>query len=99
MHMTDRYENEVFGFGIATNNMANGTVKLSEDRYEIYVNDDFIGYKSLHNVSDQLSDVDDFLKSQGIEGFHSQLEGDHYYINGENAERIKDVLSVYCQNR
>lgn len=97
--MTDRYENEVFGFGTFTNHSDNGTAKLSEDRYEIYVNDDFVGYKSLHNVSDQLSDVDDFLKSQGIQGFQSLLEGDHYYISGENTERLKDVLSVYCQNR
>ncbi|WP_442599584.1 hypothetical protein [Neobacillus sp. D3-1R] len=97
--MTDRYENEVFGFGIATNNTANGATKLSEDRYEIYVNEDFVGYKSLHNVSDQISDVDDFIKSQGIVEFKGQLEGDHYYINGENPERLKDILSIYCRNR
>ncbi|UII56359.1 hypothetical protein LS684_02410 [Cytobacillus spongiae] len=75
--------------------------KLAEDQYELYVNEDFIGYKTLYHQLDDLRDVDEFLKRQGIDDFSSKLEGDHYYIdaNGENAERVKEVLEVYCQNR
>jgi hypothetical protein len=97
--MTGQYKNPIFGYAFTNNNDSEANAKLSKDRYEIYVNNDFIGYKSLMNTSDELSDVDDFLKSQGINEFQSQLNGDHYYISGSEAERIKDVLNVYCQNR
>jgi hypothetical protein len=97
--MTGQYKNPILGYALTKNNDSDANAKLSEDRYEIYVNNDFIGYKSLMNTSDDLSDVDDFLKSQGIKEFQSQLDGDHYHISASETERIKDVLSVYCQNR
>jgi hypothetical protein len=73
--------------------------KLTEDRYEIYLNQDFIGYKSLLNTSDELSDIDDFLKNQGIHEFQTRLDGDHYYVTSTNDDRIRDVLTIYFQNR
>jgi hypothetical protein len=97
--MTGQYKNPAFGYAFTNNNDSETNAKLSEDRYEIYVNNDFIGYKSLMNASDDLSDVDDFLKSQGINEFQSQLNGDHYLISATETERIKDILNVYCQNR
>jgi hypothetical protein len=97
--MTGQYKNPFLGYAFTNNNDSEANTKLSEDRYEIYVNNDFIGYKSLLNASDDLSDVDDFLKSQGINEFQSQLNGDHYHISASETERIKDVLNVYCQNR
>jgi hypothetical protein len=87
------------GLGLAIPGMENNETKLSEDRYEIYVNNDFVGYKTLYNATDNLSDVDDFVRNQGIQHFRSQLEGDHYYIETEDQVRAKDVLHVYCQNR
>jgi hypothetical protein len=97
--MTGQYKNPAFGYAFTNSNDSEANTKLSEDRYEIYVNNDFIGHKSLLNASDDLSDVDDFLKSQGIHDFQSQLDGDHYHISASEAERIKAVLNVYCQNR
>lgn len=97
--MTGGFDNQALGFSIATNNSVSGDTKLSEDRYEIYVNDNFVGYKTLLNVNDTMSDVDDFLKSQGFNGFQSQLDGDHYYIKTSDSDRIKDALNVYCHNR
>jgi hypothetical protein len=97
--MTGQYKNPAIGFAFTNNIETGANTKLSEDRYEIYVNNEFIGYKSLKNVSDDLSDVDDFLKSQGINEFQSQLNGDHYLISATETERIKDILNVYCQNR
>ncbi|MBS8265197.1 hypothetical protein DYI25_12150 [Mesobacillus boroniphilus] len=75
-------------------------VKLTEDQYDVYVNDDFIGKKSLKNQGENLSDIDDFLKLQGINDFTSSLDGDHYKImsDGSNAE-IADALNVYFHNR
>ncbi|MBT2643948.1 hypothetical protein J7I80_17020 [Bacillus sp. ISL-41] len=83
-------------------NNANGEnqVKLNEDQYDIYVNDDFVGQKSLKNQGEHLSDIDDFLKQQGITDFTASLDGDHYKIHtdGLNSE-IRDALKVYFNNR
>jgi hypothetical protein len=85
----------------AMNNAASDNqVKLNEDRYDIYVNDDLVGQKSLKNQGENLSDIDDFLKQQGITDFTASLDGDHYHIktNGPNAE-ITGALQVYFNNR
>ncbi|WP_079510033.1 hypothetical protein [Mesobacillus jeotgali] len=75
-------------------------IKLNEDQYDVYVNDDFIGKKSLKNQGEHLSDIDDFLKQQGIKDFTASLDGDHYKIrtDGLNAE-ITNALKVYFNNR
>lgn len=82
------------------NNDRDNQVKLNEDQYDIYVNDDFIGQKSLKNQGENLSDIDDFLKQQGITDFTASLDGDHYNIktDGSNAE-IAGALQVYFNNR
>jgi hypothetical protein len=87
------------GAGIPIMNLSSGDTKLSGDRYEIYVNEDFVGYKTLFNVSDSLTDVDDFLKTQGVQNFSSELDGDHYKIIADEANRIREILDIYCQNR
>jgi hypothetical protein len=97
--MTGQYENQAYGFAYINNKITGEDTKLEEDRYEIYLNSDFIGYKTLLNASEHLSDVDDFLKSQGINDFETQLDGDHYMVSANNDEKIRDVLTTYCQNR
>jgi hypothetical protein len=87
----------VSGNFFPSEDFANG--KLQDDRYEIYVNNDFVGYKILLNQSDSIEDVDDFLKQQGIKEFSGQLDGDHYYIQTNDANTVKDMLGVYCYNR
>lgn len=75
-------------------------VKLNEDSYDVYVNDDLVGQKSLKNEGEHLSDIDDFLKHQGISEFASSLDGDHYRIRTEgHVNDIKDALEVYFNNR
>jgi hypothetical protein len=75
-------------------------VKLNEDQYDVYVNDDFIGQKSLKNQGEHLSDIDDFLKQQGIADFTSSLDGDHYTIRTDGMDAdIADALRVYFNNR
>jgi hypothetical protein len=74
--------------------------KLNEDTYEVYVNEDFVGHKTLKNAGENLSDVDDFLRIQGIHNFSTSLDGDHYFIkSNDNVEKVKNALSVYFQNR
>jgi hypothetical protein len=75
-------------------------VKLTEDRYEVFVNGNFVGHKSLKTPGEQLSDIDGFLQSQGLNNFSSSLDGDHYQIetNGQDGD-ITNALSVYFNNR
>jgi hypothetical protein len=75
-------------------------VKLQEDRYDVYVNDDFVGQKSLKNQGEHLSDIDGFLKQQGITDFTASLDGGHYKIRAEGLDaEIADALKVYFNNR
>jgi hypothetical protein len=75
-------------------------VKLTEDRYEVFVNGNLVGRKSLKNPGEQLSDIDGFLRSQGLNNFSSSLDGDHYQIqtNGQDGD-ITNALNVYFNNR
>ena len=75
-------------------------MKLTEDRYEVFVNGNLVGRKSLKNPGEQLSDIDGFLRSQGLNDFSSSLDGDHYQIqtNGQDGD-ITNALNVYFNNR
>ncbi|RSK29467.1 hypothetical protein EJF36_20145 [Bacillus sp. HMF5848] len=78
------------------------TTKLSHDRYEVYVDGDYVGQKTLLNQSDDITDVNDFLKGQGHTAFSGVLDGDHYNIQAqstEEAQQIKDALHIYLQTR
>lgn len=80
---------------------SNNVSKLDEDRYEVYVNENFVGHKTLKNEGEKLSDVDDFLRNQGMNEFSASLNGDHYLIqtNEEDAKDLESALSVYFNNR
>jgi hypothetical protein len=92
------------GYNLLPINIVNGGsesgVKLNEDQYEVYVNENFVGHKTLKNVVENLSDIDDFLRNQGLNDFSSSLDGDHYRIQtNEHESDITDALSVYFNNR
>jgi hypothetical protein len=75
-------------------------VKLNEDQYEVYVNGNFVGHKTLKTQGEKISDVDDFLKAQGVTDFSSSLDGDHYHIQtNEQTGNVTIALSVYFNNR
>lgn len=75
-------------------------VKLNEDQYEVYVNESLIGHKTLKTQGENLTDIDAFLRNQGINSFLSTLDGDHYHIQtNENTDEIIDALEVYFNNR
>jgi len=85
---------------VYTNLDSDSDMKLTEDRYEVFVNGNFVGHKSLKNPGEQLSDIDGFLQSQGLNDFSSSLDGDHYQIQtNERDGDITDALSVYFNNR
>ncbi|MGM7723551.1 hypothetical protein [Metabacillus sp. Hm71] len=95
---------DLFGMGRTRFNMGifNGPspTQLSHDRYDVYVNQDFIGQKYLLTAQESVQDIDDFLMNEGYSQFQSYLDGDHYYINTvKNEQDIANVLKVYLQNR
>ena len=99
MNTDNPNDNYLFPLSGGKLDLQNG-VKLNEDTYEVYVNDNFVGHKTLKSAGEKLSDVDDFLQIQGIHNFSSSLEGDHYIIKtNEDTENLRDALSVYFNNR
>ncbi len=75
-------------------------VKLAQDRYEIYVNGDFVGFKPLLTQNASLEDVDSFLHEQGFKAFDAEATGDHYNIQTEaEDDKLKQALHVYLQTR
>ena len=74
--------------------------KLTEDRYEVFVNHSFVGQKTLKSRGEDLSDIDDFLRNQGFISFSSSINGDHYIISAnEHISEIENALTVYFNNR
>jgi hypothetical protein len=87
-------------FPFLVNMDENSDVKLTEDTYEVYVNNQLVGHKTLKTQGEQLSDIDDFLRQQNINEFSTSLDGDHYKIQTEGHDQdISDALSIYFNNR
>ncbi|GGE28903.1 hypothetical protein GCM10011391_04330 [Pullulanibacillus camelliae] len=78
---------------------AEDDTKLMHDRYEVYVNDDYIGNKTLIAQNEQIEDLNRFLNEQGLYEFSSDFEGDHVSIVSDTqADRIKEALHIHLQN-
>jgi hypothetical protein len=91
--------NNMFPF-FNVNPNADSNVKLNEDQYEVYVNGNFIGHKTLKTQGENLSDIDDFLLNQGFNNFSTSVDGDHYTIHVDHQDGdISNALSVYFNNR
>ncbi|MFB3164249.1 hypothetical protein ABLO26_23105 [Neobacillus sp. 179-J 1A1 HS] len=85
---------------VVTDFDASAGVKLNEDTYEVFVNGSFVGRKTLKNQGEDLSDIDDFLRNQGLNDFSTSVDGDHYMIKVRNQEEnFSNALSVYFNNR
>lgn len=79
---------------------SNSDVKLTEDQYEVYVNGNFVGRKTLKTQGEDLSDIDDFLQNQGFADFTTSVDGDHYTIHvNHQDDDLSNALFVYFNNR
>ena len=85
---------KLYGFGTDM-----GQANNAHDSYDVYVNDEFVGKKMLVTQTEDVHDIGDFLKLQGVEEVTTELDGDHYIIKSDNPERLKQVLETYLQNR
>lgn len=87
-------------FPFPTFNDESDDMKLNHDRYEVYVNGDFVGTKPLLAQNDTIEDLDEFLQEQGLTNFQSINEGDHFEITSADQEQqIKEALHIHLQNR
>jgi hypothetical protein len=80
----------------------NANMKLNHDRYDVYVNGEFVGHKTLLTQSEDITDVNDFLKVQGYQKFQGRLDGDHYDLQVEDANlsrEMMEALQIYLQSR
>lgn len=83
-------------------NFTNSDIKLNHDRYDVYVNGEFVGHKVLLTQSEDITDVNDFLKVQGFKGFEGRLNGDHYDLqvqDGQSSQDMREALQIYLQSR
>ncbi|MBU9724294.1 MULTISPECIES: hypothetical protein [Bacillaceae] len=77
-------------------------VKLNEDSYDLYVNDDYIGKHTFLVQQEDASAISDFLHQQGFGHVNMEVTGDHIIVHSaDNAdtERIEKALSVFLKNR
>lgn len=75
------------------------SLKNAHDAYDVYVNDEYIGKKVLLTQAEEIDDVLDFLKVQGVKDVSGRLDGDHYMIKSEDSEQVKNMIETYLQNR
>ena len=74
----------------------------NHDSYEVYVNGDYVGNKSLITQGEEISDIDKHLQLQGFKNFDEEVMGNHVDINTEDlveAKGIKKNLNVYLTIR
>lgn len=85
-----------FNGGLVNNYQRNS---LEHDSYHVYVNDDFVGDKVLIGQNEGVSDVTSYLINQGFQNFSANLDGNHFNIYSDEANKLKRTLSVYLNNR
>ncbi|WP_416147835.1 hypothetical protein ACM26V_16535 [Salipaludibacillus sp. HK11] len=79
-----------------------GNAKLNEDRYEMFVNGEFVGEHTLFAEKEEATDISDFLDKQGFHDVQMDVEGDHILIHCANESEANDVESavkVFIHNR
>ncbi|QFT90992.1 hypothetical protein FIU87_20290 [Bacillus sp. THAF10] len=93
-------EEALIGMAAFMNGYFDPGTKLSHDRYEVYVNGDFVGQKNLLSHKEDVTSVNEFLEAQGYHNYLSNINGDHYYIQTEKREHeLKQALQIYLNSR
>lgn len=76
--------------------------KLTEDQYDVFVDDKYVGKKTLYTQNEDFHDVADFLERQGFQNIEIELNGDHIVVHADDAqeaEKMRQALEVYLNNR
>lgn len=75
------------------------SLKYEHDAYDVYVNHEYVGKKLLLTQTEDLGDIVDFLKQQGIHNITAQLDGDHYMITCDDSDHAKQIIEMHINNR
>ncbi|PYZ91608.1 hypothetical protein CR194_18415 [Salipaludibacillus keqinensis] len=79
-----------------------GEMKLENERYEMFVNGEYIGEHTLYAEKEEATDIGDFLDHQGYHHVQIDVEGDHIMIHCQDkseADRVEQALRVFIHNR
>jgi transcriptional regulator of NAD metabolism len=99
-YMPGGTEGTMLGIAAFVNSSFDSSTKLAHDRYEVYVNGDFVGQKCLLSTREDVTSVNEFLHAQGYNDFLSNIDGDHYHIQTTKKEReLKQALQIYLHTR
>ncbi|MBM7645423.1 hypothetical protein JOD45_001634 [Scopulibacillus daqui] len=71
-----------------------------KDRYDVYVNGEFVGMKKLFSGNETIDDINDFLAEHGFSSYKAVCDGDYYHIyTSRHPEKLKEILSFHLQSR
>lgn len=74
--------------------------KISNDSYEVFVNDDKVGNKILLTQTDDAKDLNQYLEENGFNHFKVNVLGDSIVIEtNERPHKMKEILSSYLDIR
>lgn len=76
--------------------------KLNQDRYEVFVDGEYVGDKVLYAQNEDESSVADFLEKQGYDQVKVEKDGDHIIVHShdhDEAAKMRHALEVYLNNR
>ena len=93
-------DNGLTGIPIIPLGEDNHDAKLSQDRYEVFVNGDKVGNKILLTQTDDTHDLDSYLQTNGFTDFEYKVTGDHIEIKTkQESNDMKEILSSYLSIR
>ena len=89
------------GFDGEDNTDDNDGSNITHDKYNVYVNNEYVGNKVLVAQGEKVEDINGYLKNQGFRDFNSSLKGNSYNIscNTNDSKHMKDTLNVYLSIR
>lgn len=99
--MTWGFFNYGAGFPYFMNSSENNELKNYHDKFTVYVNNDYVGDKTLVTQGDSVNSIRTFLNEQGYDKFSTNIEGSRYNIrcNEEVSSNIKNAVNVYLKNK
>ncbi|WAH36456.1 hypothetical protein [Alicyclobacillus dauci] len=73
-------------------------------RYDVYVNDEFVGHKKLLKQAESIDDVGNFLHRENFKGFTTEYDENHlhykiYVDNDSTARAIRGQLTNYLSRQ
>lgn len=92
-----------YGFPfMVVQNSYNDESKLSHDEYRVFVNDNYVGNKTLISQNEKPEDLDKYLSSYGFEEFSTEINAGNIIIHSTNkdeTQEIQNILNLYLNNR